>query len=69
MAGGDDILCLITLRNLEIHLVRAVHRYPVPAPYRIPLRKIPVNTVSDFNGMLIGILQNNTTNGGPWLSA
>ena len=46
---------------------RAVHRYPVPAPYRIPLRKIPVNTVSDFNGMLIGILQNNTTNGGTWL--
>ena len=45
-------------------MARAVHRYPVPAPNRIPLRKIPVNTVSDFNGMLIGILQNNTTNGG-----
>ena len=44
----------------------AVHRYPVPAPYRIPLRKIPVNTVSDFNGMLIAILQNNTIKAGTW---
>ena len=27
-----------------VHLIRAVHQYPVPAPYRIPLRKIPGNT-------------------------
>ena len=58
-----------TLEHKDHTLIRAVHRYPVPAPYRIPLRKIPVNTFSDFNGMLIGILQNNTTNGGTWLSA
>ena len=29
-------------------VTRAVHRYPVPAPLRIPSRKIPVHTRFDF---------------------
>ena len=33
-----------TFPNPNIRMSGAVHRYPVPAPYRIPLRKIPVNT-------------------------
>ena len=35
---------LDVLHHFVLAKFRAVHRYPVPASYRIPSRKIPVNT-------------------------